>query len=151
MSQPADQPQGKKIIVDEDWKSQVQAEKEAAEKAAHEKAPGEKGPAERASRPRGPLPPPSFTFLTSSLGMQAMIAMGILANPADDKIEADLEQAKHLVDTIQMLWDKTEGNRTADETAVLDNLLHELRMAYVAVQSQPPAVGGKAEGAKLEL
>ena len=146
MSQPADQPQEKKIIVDEDWKSQVQAEKEAAEKSAHEKPSGRK------PGPRGPLPPPSLAFLTNSLGMQAMMAMGILADPADDKIAADLEQAKHLIDTIQMLYEKTEGNRTADETASLDALLHELRMAYVTVRERPPvAAGGKTEGGKLEL
>ena len=140
MSQPADEPQGKKIIIDEDWKSQVQAEKEAAQEAARERAP-----AEKPGRPKGPLPPPSLTFLTSSLGMQAMIAMGILPNPVDNKVEADLEQAKHLVDTIQMLWEKTEGNRTADETAAIDGLLHELRLAYVTVQDRPPAASGKLE------
>jgi hypothetical protein len=140
MSQPADEPQGKKIIVDEDWKSQVQAEKEAAQQATHEKAP-----AEKPGRPKGPLPPPNLSFHTSSLGMQAMMAMGILPDPVGNKVEADLEQAKHLVDTIQMLWEKTEGNRTPDETATIDGLLHELRLAYLAVQEQPQAASGKLE------
>ena len=146
MSQPADEPQGKNIIIDEDWKSQVQAEKEAAQEAAREKAP-----AEKPGRPKGPLPPPSLTLLTSSLGMQAMIAMGIIPNPVDNKLEADLEQAKHLVDTIQMLWEKTEGNRTADETATLNALLHELRMAYLAAQEQPQAASGTAQAGKLPM
>ncbi len=146
MSQPADEPQGKKIIIDEDWKSQVQAEKEAAQKAAQETAP-----AEKPGRPKGPLPPPSLTLLTSSLGMQAMIAMGILPNPVDNKLAADLEQAKHLVDTIQMLWEKTEGNRADDETAAIDGLLHELRMAYVTVKDQPRTESGKGADSKLEL
>jgi len=140
MSQPADEPQGKKIIVDEDWKSQVQAEKEAAEHAAREESP-----AEKPNRPKGPLPPPNLSFLTSSLGMQAMMAMGILDNPVD------LEQAKHLIDTIQMLYEKTEGNRTADETATLNALLHELRMAYLAAQEQPQAASGTAQAGKLPM
>jgi hypothetical protein len=75
--------------------------------------------------------------------MQAMIAMGILPNPVNNKLEADLEQAKHLVDTIQMLWEKTEGNRTADETAAIDDLLHELRLAFLTVKEQPKAESGK--------
>jgi hypothetical protein len=146
MSQPADEPQGKKIIVDEDWKSQVQAEKEAAQKAARETAA-----TETPGRPKGPLPPPSLTFLTSSLGMQAMIAMGILPNPVDNKLVADLEQAKHLVDTIEMLREKTEGNRSPDETAAIDDLLHELRLAYVTVKEQPRAESGQGASSKLEL
>jgi hypothetical protein len=42
-----------------------------------------------------------------------------------------------LVDMLQVLEDKTAGNRTSDESRLLDNTLHDLRMAYVAVQSQP--------------
>lgn len=132
MSQSADQPQEKKIIVDEDWKSQVQAEKEAADKAATKP-----DPAEKPSRPTGPLPPPTLGLLCSSLGMQAMIAMGLMPSPIDNQTKLDLLEAKHVIDTIDMLWQKTEGNRTADETAMIDGLLHDLRMAYITVQERP--------------
>ena len=68
--------------------------------------------------------------------MQAMIAMGLMSDPAGGKPEVHLDQAKHFVDTIAMLEEKTEGNRTPEETALLSNLLHELRMAYLAVQQR---------------
>ena len=132
MSENADQPQDKKLFVDEDWKAQVEAEKEAAKHP-----PAEPGPTDKPQRPKGPLPPPSLTLLATSLGMQAMAAMGLMAGPDEKPLEVDLDEAKHAIDTIDMLWLKTVGNRTAEETAVLDGLLHELRLGYLAVQKKP--------------
>ena len=134
MAENADSPQGKKIIVDEDWKAQVEAEKEAAKHAAQQPET-----ARKPERPKGPLPPPSLTLLASSLGMQAMMAMGLVVSSGDEKPQVDLDQAKHLIDTIEMLFDKTKGNRTADETAMLDGLLHELRLGFLAVKDKPQA------------
>jgi hypothetical protein len=137
MTQNADQPQGKKIIVDEDWKAQVEAEKEAAKQPAEE--PAAKDKAEATARPKGPLPPPSLILLATSLGMQAMVAMGLVAAPDGEKPEVDLDETKHVIGMLDMLWQKTEGNRTAEETAMLDSLLHELRLGYVAVQDRQKA------------
>ena len=127
----------KKIIIDEDWKSQVQAEKEDLKRKQEDAPSSEAAEAPEApGRPaaEGPLPPPSLEFLTSTLGMQAMVAMGLLAHPASGKPEVHLDEAKHFIDTIEMLQEKTEGNRTPEETATLEGLLHELRMGYLAVQ-----------------
>ncbi len=133
---PGDEPE-KKIIVDEDWKSRVQAEKEALQRQKDQETPPEE-PASAAQAEQQeadvPLPPASLEVLAGSLAMQAMIAMGLMRVPEGGKPEVHLDQAKHFVDTIAMLEEKTEGNRTAEETAMLSNLLHELRMAYVAVQ-----------------
>jgi len=131
MSDETEAPQEKKIVVDEDWKAQVQAEQEAAE-------PPE--PA-RAGRAAGPIPPPSLELLASTLAMQAMVCLGLVPNPVTGKAEFHPEQAKHFIDTIQMLRDKTEGNRTADETATFDHLLYELRLGYVAVQEKRKTEG----------
>ena len=129
-----DEPQGeeKKIIVDEDWKSQVERERE---EAAQESA-SPKPEADEASSETGPIPPPSLTFLVSNLYLQGMIALGLLPRPGSDKPEVHLDQAKHTVDLLQVLWEKTEGNRTPEETKEMETILHELRMAYVAVQQQ---------------
>lgn len=129
MSEMPEQPQAKKIIVDEDWKAQVQAEKEAAQPANAQEA--------SKAGPRGPLPPPSLSLLVTSLGMQAMVAMGLVPNPISGKLEAEFDQAKHLIDTIEMLRDKTQGNRTAEESAAIEDLLHELRLSYVTVLKKP--------------
>jgi len=131
---PGDEPE-KKIIVDEDWKSQVQAEKEALERKQQQQQDEE--PASAAQpEPDVPLPSASLEVLAGSLAMQAMIAMGLMPDPAGGKPQVRLNQAKHFVDTIAMLEEKTEGNRTPEETAMLSNLLHELRMAYLAVQGR---------------
>lgn len=131
MSENSGQPQDKKIIVDEDWKAQVEAEREAVKSQTEKpQAAGTPQP------PKGPLPPPSLALLASSLGMQAMIAMGLVPGPGEEKPEVDLEEAKHVIDILDMLWQKTEGNRTAEETAMLDDLLHELRLGYVAMQER---------------
>jgi hypothetical protein len=122
----------KKLFVDEDWKSQVEAEKEAARHAAEAEKPAEGSPAPGA---RGPLPPPNLTFLVSTLYLQGAIALGLLPNPVSDKADVQLDQAKHSIDLLTMLQEKTEGNRTPEESAELEAALHELRLTFV--QTQP--------------
>jgi len=127
----------KKIIVDEDWKAQVEAEKQAAAAQAQSRGAGQ--------RRKGPLPPASLSLLASSLGMQAMIAMGLVAGPDGENPEVDLDEAKHAIDLLDVLWQKTEGNRTAEETAMMDHLLHELRLGFVTVQEHRKA------GSRIEI
>jgi hypothetical protein len=122
----------KKLIIDEDWKSQVEAEKEAARHAAEAEKPAGGGPTPDA---RGPLPPANLAFLVSTLYLQGAIAMGLLPNPVTDKTEVQLDQAKHSIDLLTMLQEKTEGNRTPEESDELEAALHQLRLAYV--QTQP--------------
>ena len=141
MSSSPDDPQAKKIIIDEDWKAQAQAEKEAAEQSRGAEA----GPTAAPSADRrdagptapsaaaGPLPPPTLDVLATTLAMQAMVALGLVPNPATGTTEVQLEPAKYLIDTIQMLQNKTDGNRTAEESAALEHLLYELRLGYLAV------------------
>ncbi len=123
----------KKIIIDEDWKSQVEAEKEAARQAEAAKPPAESGPTGGA---RGPLPPANFTFLVSTLYLQGAMALGLLPNPMTKKLDVQLDQAKHSIDLLAVLQQKTEGNRTPEESEELEAALHELRLAFVTVQQK---------------
>lgn len=134
MSQPADDP-AKKIIIDEDWKAQVEREKEVAAKQSAAGAAPSASPAKNAE---GDLPPATLSFLVTSLAMQAMMSMGLMPNPITGKSEVNLAQARHFIDTVEMLEEKTKGNRSAEEDQVLDNLLYELRMAFVAVSEHQP-------------
>ena len=121
-------PEEKKIIIDEDWKSQVEAEKEAArEEPAAESA---EAPADESV----PLPPPTLTFLAGSLYLQGMMSLGLLPSPTSDEPQLDLPQAKHAVEALEMLYTKTEGNRTPEESHEMDRMLHELRLAYVGTK-----------------
>jgi len=127
--QPSDPP--KKIIIDEDWKNQVQAEKEALR---HEQEGSEPPPS--AATDDHPLPPPGLSFLVSNLYLQAAIGLGLLPHPVSQKPEVRLAQAKHTIDLLDVLQRKTEGNRTPEETEELESVLHQLRLAYVEVQKQ---------------
>jgi len=119
-----------KIIVDDDWKAQAQAEKE---KLADEV---EKGPAEppgaAGQRPRE-LPPANFATLVGSLVTQILFALGGVEDPKTKRRYVDLALAKHHVDMLAVLEEKTKGNLTDDETKLLDRALYETRMQYVQV------------------
>jgi hypothetical protein len=140
MNDAPDDSAAKKIIIDEDWKAQVEAEREALRKKQEATQSG--GPAEKpATEPQGPPPPALLAVLISSLALQTMMALGLVADPKSGPPQPHLDEARHLIDMLQMLEDKTAGNRTSEESRLLENTLHDLRMAYVAVQSRPVRSG----------
>jgi hypothetical protein len=51
--------------------------------------------------------------------------------PAEMAPEERLRSARHVIAILEMLKDKTEGRRTAEEDTLLAELLFQLRMAYV--------------------
>ena len=122
----------KKIIIDEDWKSQVEREK--AEAAQEPQQPVQAQSEQSQPDARAPMPPADLSFLANTLYLQGTIALGMLPNPVSNKAEVQLDRAKHAIDLLVMLQQKTEGNRTPDETEELDAILHQLRMAFVGVQ-----------------
>lgn len=135
-----DQPQEKpKIIIDEDWKSRVQAEKDQQEKGAP--SPGSAEPQPHAAA-ADQLPPASFALLVTTLATQTMAALGQIPDPVEQKPVVRLDLGKHFIDLLDMLREKTNGNLDPEETKMLDEVLHQLRMLFVAVQSQGPTPGG---------
>ena len=134
-----DEKKEKKIIVDEDWKAQAQKEKDvlaAQEKAEHEKAEHEK---EDQDKQRPPLPPADFAGLVNTFTTQAFFALGVLRTKEDKDIPADLELAKYNIDMLEVLGDKTSGNISDDEKKMIENTLHQLRMAFVQVSQKQGA------------
>ncbi len=119
----------KKIIVDEDWKAEAQREKEILD--AQEEAEKKRGQEEKQAR--GPLPQGNFAALISMLMTQALFALGLLQVKGQEKKEPDLERAKYNIDMLETLEEKTKGNLSKEEEAVLANTLNELRMGYVKV------------------
>jgi len=127
-----------KIVVDDDWKAQAQAEKkklaqevEGAKTAGGTApAPGAK-PARPESGTRRELPPADFTTLISSLVTQVYLALGGVEDPKTKKRYVDLALAKHHIDTLAVLEEKTRGNLAEDEKKLLDQALYETRMQYV--------------------
>ena len=120
----------KKIIIDDDWKSQVAAEKEALKKEA---ADIEAGVQPEASDSPGTMPPASLELLVTTLATEAMVAMGQIPNPATGESSATPEHARYAIDMLEVLQEKTKGNLTPGEDNMLEGLLHQLRMAFVSL------------------
>jgi hypothetical protein len=118
----------KKIFVDEDWKSQVEAEKAAFAQEAEPAQPAGDGAHE--------LPPASFEMLVTTFATEAMVALGQLPNPFTNEHSLNFDHAKYTIDMLQVLEDKTKGNLSIEEAALLESLLHQLRMAFVTLQSE---------------
>jgi hypothetical protein len=62
---------------------------------------------------------------------ETLVHLGQVPDPATGQPQRDLEQAQFTIDLLGMLREKTEGNRTPEESSVLDEILATLRMAYV--------------------
>lgn len=109
-----------------DGQPREEAEESQAAASSAEPSPASASSGER-PRAGGPV---SFSQFLLSVGAQA--GMLLAGSPTEGHDEAGaLEGARSLISILEMLRDKTEGRRTADEEQVLDGLLYELRLAYV--------------------
>jgi 3-oxoacyl-ACP reductase-like protein len=129
----------KKIIIDEDWKSQVQAEKEAASKSKPAAAaePAQRAAPEPAGAAPMQMPPASLEMLLTMLATEALAALGQIPHPATGQAQVDRGQAQYLIDLIDVLREKTKGNLDAREEQLMETLLHQLRMAFIETTNQP--------------
>lgn len=160
MTDEAEEP---KLIIDEDYKSQVEREKrEAQAKQAQEPAsPSEAATeapaadasevasqaasaaeANQASSPDAnqelpPPPPASMQMLVTSLATQAVAAMGQLPDPEGQNLPPNADYARHFIDLIGMLEEKTKGNLSDEENNYLQETLHQLRMLFVEFCKRP--------------
>jgi hypothetical protein len=83
-----------------------------------------------------PLPPPTFEFLVFSLKLQAEMKLGLLSFGSEqDKEEPDLVGARHAIDMMAMVSEKTKGNLSLEEERLIGNSLTELRFRYVQVET----------------
>ena len=81
-----------------------------------------------------PLPPASFLFLVESILMQAQMHLGLFnLGEKDERPEPNLLLARHSIDLLSVLQDKTKGNLTTEEQRLIENGLTELRFRYVQV------------------
>lgn len=121
-----------KLIIDDDWKAQAQAEKaklaeqeRAKSAAAAEGAPG--------GRP-GEAPQPDkigFNDLVQMLASQALMYMGAVADPQTGRAVVSPPMAQVHIELLNVLEEKTKGNLTDEEHKLLSGIAHELRMQFV--------------------
>lgn len=77
------------------------------------------------------MPQVTFTSFILSLNTSALFHMGELPHPETGQKIVDNELAKHTIDTISMLADKTKGNLAPDEKELVTRILYELKMKFV--------------------
>lgn len=170
----ADEP---KIHIDSDWKAQAQAEREKLRESEQKKqakpsAPGgqpsasgqgESVPAaEEQSAGAGEdegereMPPANFETLMQTLASNALLAMGAVPDPETGQRYAHMGLAKHHIDMLGVLQEKTQGNLSEEEEQTLSTTVTELRNAFVQLveqarqmqmQGQGPEAAGAAGGA----
>ncbi len=87
------------------------------------------------SRQRYPLPEINFATFVFSLNSSAYVQLGLIEDPANGRKTKNLPLAKQTIDILGMLQEKTAGNLTPDEEAMLKNILYDLRIAYVREKS----------------
>ena len=87
------------------------------------------------------LPKLDLTTFILSVSSAAFMGMGLRfggeAEPADGPI--DLEMSRQNIDLLELLFEKTRGNRTPEEDRLLEQLLFETRLRYVEVQKRVSA------------
>lgn len=118
----ADNDETPKIHIDSDWKAEAQAEKErlATDSESEE------------SKSEG-LPEANFQTLVSTMATQALFAMGAIPDPRTGQRMVHLDLARHHVDMIGVLEEKSAGNLSEDEQKLVSTTLHELRSTYIQV------------------
>jgi hypothetical protein len=100
-------------------KIKIMSEEEIQDSAPHE--------------PRMPLPPPTFAFMVLSLRAQCEVHLGLMHYGEEEKQEPDLALARHTIDLLGMLLEKTKGNLSLEEQRMLENSVTELRFRFVQV------------------
>ena len=103
---------------------------EPSERADVGAPPLETGRPERAAALDAPV---TFSTFVLGLSTQALLHLGEIEDPVSRRIERDLEGAKQLIDILGILREKTRNNLEQGEENLLDSILYDLRMRYVAL------------------
>jgi len=114
-----------------------------SENGAAESAPTAPGPSAEMPAPQAPsptdaqadhnraLPPADFSTFVLSLGSSALIHLGEIEPPGETAKRRELPMAKHTIDLLTLLREKTQSNLTPEEDKLLESLLYDLRLRYV--------------------
>ncbi len=80
---------------------------------------------------RSVWPEVTFSAFIMSLASSALVGLGEVPDPATGRIGMDLPLARHNIDVLEMLRQKTEGRLDSDEKELLSSVIYELRLKYV--------------------
>ena len=90
------------------------------------------------------LPPPTFEFLVFSLKTQAEMQLGLFGLGEEKQEQPDLPAARHAIDMLAMIQEKTRGNLSLEEQRLIENSLTELRFRFIQVSEK--ATSASTEG-----
>lgn len=146
MSETPEDQKKPELQVDDDWKSRVKEEDAALEEkiasekdvAPQEETASESEPVAEAVDP-GQIPEANFSMLVGMFSTQAMVSLGVIPHPETGKAEKQLPLAKHFIDLLGVLEDKTVGNIDDAEQKMLNESLHNLRMAFIEMSKAESA------------
>jgi hypothetical protein len=85
---------------------------------------------------RQEMPPADFSSFVLMLAQNVMLFLGQHPDPVTQQRHRDLSQAKHTIDILSMLREKTKGNLNGDEQQLLEEVVSQLQMAFVTVSRQ---------------
>ena len=91
-----------------------------------------------------PMPEVTFSAFIISLASAALVGLGEVPDPATGRVTRDLLLARHNIDVLEMLRQKTQGGLNAKERALLDQILCDLHLKYV-INSDAGAPAGGAD------
>jgi hypothetical protein len=103
--------------------------------APAEESPGPAPVRREVARAAAAPPEEPVTFSTFVLGLstQALLHLGEIPSPVTHQVERDLGAAKQVIDILGILREKTRSNLEPSEESLLDSILYDLRMRYVAL------------------
>ena len=110
--------------------SESDQEPEVGENTPQEEKVQEKAE-QKGSPPHPPLPEVNFSTFTVSLSTEVLFHLGEFPHPVSGERQKDLPLAKHAIDTLAMLKEKTQGNLSNEEQNLLEGMLYDLRMAFI--------------------
>jgi hypothetical protein len=77
------------------------------------------------------MPEVTFPAFVMSLNTSALYHLGEIADPTTGKRKVDFDIAKHAIDTLALIQNKTKGNLEKDEEELLKNILYDIKLRFV--------------------
>ncbi len=74
----------------------------------------------------------NFASFLLSLATTGMVHLGEIPEPSTGQTLENLEAARQMIDILGILKEKTEGNLTPEESQLMENMLYEMRMRFLA-------------------
>lgn len=77
------------------------------------------------------MPEVTFHAFIMSLNTSALYHLGEIADPSTGKRIVELDLARHAIDTLTLMQEKTKGNLTVDEGELLKTILYDIKLRFV--------------------